>query len=293
MLHFDEARPAVRFDPGTKARSLAAFLELIHPDDRARVRTACERSLRDGSNFELEYRIVRPDGSFRWIEEKAEAFFDETGKPAYMTGACVDITKRKQAETFVWRQKDVLEQIVRGAPLADVLETLARSRKHRGARLIAMVMMADAEHVPETDRGSASQLDARRRSVRSRRWSVVRRRGVSERVVVPDDDLRFGKSCDSRAVKYGLRVLVDADCLVGRRRARRWPSIIRPAAPTDEEIRFVEIVTRTAAIAVERDRSEGILGPARRARATARGTRSRAHGNTGDRVELESFLQLP
>jgi PAS domain S-box-containing protein len=146
VLHFDEALNRLfGLIPGPTARSLAAFLELIHPDDRPRVRTACERSMHDGVNFDLEFRTLLPDGSFRWLEDKAEAFFDETGKPAYMTGACVDITKRKQAETFVWRQKDVLEQIVRGAPLEDVLETLTLDVEQIAERrLIAMVMMESA-----------------------------------------------------------------------------------------------------------------------------------------------------
>src|SRR5207253_648663 len=109
---------------GGKPRSLSEFVELVHPHDRARVLAACERAAKRSEGLDLEYRVTLPDGTTRWLNEKGRMFFDDNERASYMVGACVDVTKRKQAETFVWRQRDVLEQIVQGAPLADVLETL-------------------------------------------------------------------------------------------------------------------------------------------------------------------------
>jgi PAS domain S-box-containing protein len=80
------------------AGALLDFVALVHPDDRARVIAACERCRNEGANFHEEFRIPLPDGSLRWLEDKGKTFFGADGRPAYMTGACVDITARKNAE---------------------------------------------------------------------------------------------------------------------------------------------------------------------------------------------------
>jgi PAS domain S-box-containing protein len=266
LLDFDESLNRLfGLAPGQKPRSLAAFLELIHHDDRTRVRTACERCLRTGANFDLELRITRPDGTIRWLEDKAETFFDATGKPAYMTGACVDITKRKQAEMFVWRQKDVLEQIVQGAPLGDVLETLTLDVEQVAERsLIATVLMVDPS-------GTQLKPVAGRRSPPG--WtgiidpiSIGPNEGSAgtaafrkERVIVPDVMTSpLWEKYRLQAVKHGLRACWATPILSSDGEVLGTLVIYHPepATPTEDEIRFVDIVTRTAAIAVERERFE-------------------------------------
>ena len=84
--------------PGLTVRSLAGFLATVHPDDRARVVAACERCAATGADFDEEFRVVWPDGSVHWLDDKGRTFHDEQGRPSYMTGACVEITDRKAAE---------------------------------------------------------------------------------------------------------------------------------------------------------------------------------------------------
>jgi PAS domain S-box-containing protein len=78
--------------------SLDTFLAAVHPDDRPSVIARCERCARDGSDFEMEFRVVWPDGSVHWIADKAKTFVDGDDRPLYMTGACADITSRKRVE---------------------------------------------------------------------------------------------------------------------------------------------------------------------------------------------------
>ncbi len=78
-------------------QSFDTFMAAVHPDDRPLVVDACERSARDGADLDLEFRVVWPDGSIHWLADKAKAFRDEHGRPLYMTGACADITERKNA----------------------------------------------------------------------------------------------------------------------------------------------------------------------------------------------------
>ena len=73
-------------------------LALVHPEDRQFVQTALERSRDEGRDIEVEFRVIWPDGSIHWILNKGKSFLDSEGKPVAMTGACVDITRRKRAE---------------------------------------------------------------------------------------------------------------------------------------------------------------------------------------------------
>ena len=84
--------------PGETVSSHDAFVALVHPEDRPGFVERAQRCMREGADFDHEFRIACRDGSVRWIEDKAQTFFDEQGRPLYMTGACIDITKRRQAD---------------------------------------------------------------------------------------------------------------------------------------------------------------------------------------------------
>jgi PAS domain S-box-containing protein len=75
------------------------WLELIHPDDRPRVAKAAEAALlRDGPRYDIEYRVVRPDGSERVVHSQGDVTWDEAGKPLRQFGVIQDITELRQAE---------------------------------------------------------------------------------------------------------------------------------------------------------------------------------------------------
>jgi PAS domain S-box-containing protein len=84
--------------PGSTVQTLEGFFDLVHPDDRAEVQERCRRCLEDGAHFDMEFRVIWPDGSLHWIDDKANIVGDAMGVPLYMTGACVDVTERKAAE---------------------------------------------------------------------------------------------------------------------------------------------------------------------------------------------------
>jgi PAS domain S-box-containing protein len=72
------------------------FHALVHPEDRARVAAAIERSLSTGEPYEVEFRTTRPDGAVRWLLTRATVLRDETGRARRMLGATVDITERRE-----------------------------------------------------------------------------------------------------------------------------------------------------------------------------------------------------
>ena len=98
--------------PGRTARSLDQFLALVHPDDRERVVRACERCAADGVDFDEEFRVVWPDGTVRWLHDKGRTSRGADGRPAYMTGACVDVTERREQEDGLRTLAETIPQIV-------------------------------------------------------------------------------------------------------------------------------------------------------------------------------------
>jgi PAS domain S-box-containing protein len=84
--------------PGETARSLDQFLALVHSADRDEVIARCEACRDQGADFEMAFRVVQPTGEIRWLYDQGRTFADADGRPATMTGACVDITERRQVE---------------------------------------------------------------------------------------------------------------------------------------------------------------------------------------------------
>jgi PAS domain S-box-containing protein len=78
-----------------KVRTLDAFLAAVHPDERVEVIERCRRCAEEGADFDMEYRVVWPNGTVRWIYDRGKTFLDGAGNPISMTGACVDVTERK------------------------------------------------------------------------------------------------------------------------------------------------------------------------------------------------------
>jgi diguanylate cyclase (GGDEF)-like protein/PAS domain S-box-containing protein len=72
------------------------FMEGIHPDDRERVRAALPRQL-DGT-YAQEYRVVRPDGSVRWVLDRAMPIRDAGGQVRRIAGIAQDVTTRRELE---------------------------------------------------------------------------------------------------------------------------------------------------------------------------------------------------
>ena len=92
--------------------TFAQFLAAIHTDDRKDVEQAVGRSLRPGVPFDVEFRVVWPDGTVRWLAGKGGTFFDDAGTPVRMAGVNIDITQRKGDEAQIRRLNEGLEDLV-------------------------------------------------------------------------------------------------------------------------------------------------------------------------------------
>lgn len=87
-----------QIDPESAEPRYEALMNRIHPEDRASVTNAIQAALTGQMPFEVEYRIVLPDGVERVVHGRAETTFNNEGEPLRMAGTIHDITERKKAD---------------------------------------------------------------------------------------------------------------------------------------------------------------------------------------------------
>ena len=109
--------------PDAPAGPLSAYLDLVVPDDRDRLRATVEAALRGKQGYRAEYRIRLPQGEVRWIEAHAKMHLDDAGGVAHVAGVCVDITRRKRTEEDL---RFVAQASAQLAALDDIGATLQR-----------------------------------------------------------------------------------------------------------------------------------------------------------------------
>ena len=81
------------------------WLEGVHPEDRQRVSASLLEQTRGG--YDEEYRVVRPDGSLRWVRDRAFPVKDEHGVVCRLVGIAEDITERKLSEQLLQAERDL------------------------------------------------------------------------------------------------------------------------------------------------------------------------------------------
>ncbi|MBD2456440.1 PAS domain S-box protein [Nostoc sp. FACHB-87] len=97
--------------PIQPAPTQAEFLQMVHPDDRPVLQAHFLAAIVDAVPINVEYRIIRPDGSMRYLESKAEVAYDTKRQQVKLFGAVIDITERKQAELEIIKSRDLREAI--------------------------------------------------------------------------------------------------------------------------------------------------------------------------------------
>jgi len=101
-------------------------LDIVHPDDSETVQRTYDRFLAEGTEWQVEYRLKRPDGEVRWVREMGKAHVISHGIPEQTIGVLQDITAQKSAEQEIISARDTLEQQVveRTRELANTVKQL-------------------------------------------------------------------------------------------------------------------------------------------------------------------------
>lgn len=155
------------------------FYNAIHEDDRERVMAAMP--LQVVGEFDVEFRVVRPDGTVRWVRDRAFPVVDESGAVARLVGLATDVTAQREAAELIRRQADALRELstplvpigdgVLAMPLVgvldsqrarQVLETLLEGIVHHQADVVIL----DVTGVAVVDTQVASVLISATRAAR-------------------------------------------------------------------------------------------------------------------------------
>jgi PAS domain S-box-containing protein len=99
--------------PGSFGGNVEAFLEGIRDEDRQRVSEAIQQAFEGDGKYHVEYRQVKADGSFGWMEAHGQVIYDSSNRPKSMMGVCRDISERKCSEQALREAHEELEARVK------------------------------------------------------------------------------------------------------------------------------------------------------------------------------------
>lgn len=86
-----------------------AYLNLVHPEDRAKLVESINNCVNAGAEYAIEHRIVWPNGTIHWLACRGDVLRDGHGKPFRMLGTVTDITARQEADAELRRAKEAAE----------------------------------------------------------------------------------------------------------------------------------------------------------------------------------------
>jgi len=122
--------------------SFDRFLNRLYAEDRESVRLAVNNSLASGADYEGEYRVVLPDEQIRWLATRSHIEFNNRGLPLRMYGVSIDITRRKQAEQDVQKQRNELFHLSRLTMLGELSSSLAHELNQPLAAILSNAQAA-------------------------------------------------------------------------------------------------------------------------------------------------------
>lgn len=115
----DETYRIWEIDKTKFAATFAAFVETVHPEDRVKVTDAYYHSITNKTLYQVEHRLLFPDGRVKYIQERGEPFFDDSGRPIRFIGTSLDVTEQKKFEGLVFLQNHALDIMGEAVYLVD------------------------------------------------------------------------------------------------------------------------------------------------------------------------------
>lgn len=94
----DQMYRLLELDPENLNLSYDHFLNLVHPEDRALVDASFSQSLESKTKYDIDHRMLLPDGRIKYVREQGRTYFDPNGNPLRSIGTVQDITEKKAAE---------------------------------------------------------------------------------------------------------------------------------------------------------------------------------------------------
>ncbi|MHC1727437.1 MAG: ATP-binding protein [Syntrophobacteraceae bacterium] len=165
----DRARGLLGFAPD-EPLNYEKFLQLIHPEDREVVRQSIQQAVQLEQEARVEYRVVLPDGTARWIASRGSFQRSSAHGPNRLMGVSIDITDRKLAEQEIARQHNELTHVTRVSTVSQLASSIAHELNQP---LGAILRNAEAAELflqypsPDLDEVRAILADIRRDNQRA------------------------------------------------------------------------------------------------------------------------------
>ncbi|NOQ68925.1 MAG: EAL domain-containing protein [Gammaproteobacteria bacterium] len=135
----DEVYRIFEINPEIFAASYESFIDTIHPDDRGFVDKTYADSVSNREPYNIDHRLLMKDGRIKYVNERCETIYDNSGKPLRSIGTILDITERKQADDLARQGKLVLDSVFQALPdlffLMDADGTIRDYRAQRSSDL--------------------------------------------------------------------------------------------------------------------------------------------------------------
>src|SRR5882724_8027451 len=191
-LHLsDEWYRIYGFDPEDGIPSFERRLQRIHPEDRARWEETIDRAVSEESDYDVEYRIVPPGATVKYIHTVGHPVFDASGDLVQFVGSLTDITDRKRAEESLRQAQSDLARVSRVTTMGELTASLAHEVNQPIAAAVTnaktCLRWLTREH-PDVEEARAAAMrivnDGTRAAEIIKRIRLLFKKGTSERELV-------------------------------------------------------------------------------------------------------------
>jgi PAS domain S-box-containing protein len=259
------------FDPQEGTPNWEKRLRRVHPQDRSKWQEAIDRAIAEKSDYEVEFRILLPDGTVKYIHTVGHPVFGASGELTEFVGSATDITERKQAEVLLGGEKRLLEMIARGDSRQHILEGACLLVEELTSGSLCSILLLDPSAnclrhgaAPSLPKTYTEAIDGAviGPSVGSCGTAAYR----AETVIVSDiatdplwADFRDLASAHELQACWSTPILSSAGKVLGT-----FATYYRqPRSPSSQEQNVIERITHLASIAIEREQGEEALRQAR------------------------------
>jgi PAS domain S-box-containing protein len=257
------------FDREKEPDAFDKRFERIPTEDRARWQAAVDRAITEKSDYDLEYRLVLPDGTTKYVLAIGHPVSNSSGEVVQFMGSVTDITERKRAEALLAGEKRLLEMIATGVPLKEILNALCfiiEEQRH-GTLASVLLLNPDGVHL-DVIAGPNLPTDWTRQMEQLPIGPCAGSCGTAayrrERVIVSDiaaDPLWDVPDHRTSALEHGLRASWSNPVVSSKGKVLGTFCMYyrESRTPTAEDLGLIELATHLARVAIERDHAEEAL----------------------------------